>query len=450
MKNQSHPPLHKSPTLIRRSWCRFTLLMLWAAAAPAADLLAQQRIPGEVPTGLFHTVTHLHPAAYIILLFVFLLSAVNLVFQFGLSRLIRPFLSLVSIFRRESDMSVVPPVLKGLKRSRIGNARPESETRTRRSSGNFMPRDEAVIAVRRPAKPVQTSSATVIPTPLEGVNHPLPALTEPSSREPGTPRVAVSHSDRKMPSSEFKFSSAVDVPTPEEIERREKTQLMVSGSVLGPDGKGVPSVIVFLTDEEGNRVGQSFRSMPETGEFKVLINEPGKYRLNGYKRGFVMDLSDPPKIPIESGKIEGFNIRMIPEGCVVSGRVIREDGGTGISGREVTCICRANNYSRSAETDSDGHFRISGVPVNSECFLEVKDREGDLPTATDTFQTVQKKELYSEIRIAAPRPESPAGLQVSEDPGQETPGATDAMNVPGEPADSGLLSPTGSTAPPAP
>ncbi len=445
------------------SWCRVTSMALFIAWALPADLMAQQRIPGEGQTGLIYTVTHLHPAAYVILFLVFLLSAANLVVQFGLARLVRPVTSLVSIFRRDSDVSKIPPVLKGLQRSRIGTARPETDGRARRSSANFVPRDEAVIAVQKPVKSVQKSPATVMPTPLEGVNHALPKLTDPSSRQSGAPRVSGSHPDRKVPSSEFRFSSAVDVPTPEEVERREKTQLTVTGSVLGPDGKGISSVIVFLTDEEGNRVGQSCRTMPETGEFKVLINEPGKYRLNGYKRGFLMDLSEPPQIPIESGKIEGFNIRMMPEGCFVSGRVVRGDAGAGIPGYEVSCVCRAHNYSRSAGTGSDGHFRISGVPVNSECFLEVRGGKGDLLTTTDTFQTVQKKEMYSEIRIADPTPESPEELPVSEMPDRETTDSTDTMTEPeqqpasnastdqaDQPENSELLSPKDSTAPPAP
>ena len=71
------------------------------------------------------------------------------------------------------------------------------------------------------------------------------------------------------------------------------------------------SVIVYLTDEEGNRVGQSCRSMPDTGEFKVQVNHPGRYQLHGYKRGFVMGEGEPVLLPIESGKIEGFNLHMI-------------------------------------------------------------------------------------------------------------------------------------------
>jgi hypothetical protein len=415
-------------------------------------------IPGEGQTGFFYTVTHLHSAAYFILFLVFVLSVVNLLFQFGISRLTKPVSFLFSFLRRDSDVSEGPPVLKGLKRSRIGTAMPQTGGQARRTAGNQMPRDQAVISVRKMEKSDQAPSAAVTPTPLDGVNHALPNLSEPSTRQSGAPRIRASQPDPKTSVSEFKFSSAVGVPTPEEVERREKTHLVVTGSVLGSDGKGVPSVIVYLTDEEGKRVGQSCRTMPETGEFRVLINEPGKYRISGYRRGFIMEQGEPPHLPIESGKIEGFNFRMITEGCFVSGRVVREAGGEPLPGHEVSCICRSDNYSRSASTDADGEFRISGVPVNSECFLEVRGDAGELRITTDTFQTVQKREIYSEIKVADPAPESPEELQVSPETDEVKEEVTETVHeqqstsdaAADQPENSELLSPGSPSASPAP
>jgi len=456
--------IHHVPLLKRGhkrcSWCRFTCFLLLATLLLPADLFAGPTIPGEGQAGLFYTMTHLHPAAYFILFLVFVLSVANLVFQFGISRFTRPVSFVFSFFRGASDDYDGPPVLKGLQRSRIRTSAPEPDRHVRRTTRNLVPRDEAVISVRKVTKAVETPSATVTPTPLEGVNHALPNLTELPSRQAGSPRVKSSQPDQKTSASEFKFSTAVDVPTPEEVERRERTHLVVSGSVLGADGKGIPSVIVYLTDGAGNRVGQSCRSMPETGEFKVLINEPGKYRIYGYKRGFVMEQGEPPQLPIESGKIEGFNFRMIPEGCVVLGRVVREPGGEGLPGHEVSCICRADNYSRSSRTNADGEFRISGVPVNSKCFLEVRGEARDLRTTTDTFQTVQKRELYSEIKVADPVPESPEELQVDRETVEGKEEATETVSVSeqqatsdtaaGQPENSELLSPGGPSASPAP
>lgn len=462
MIDLNHIRLLRRAGRVEICWCRITSFLLWVLLVLPTDLLAGQTIPGEGQAGLFFTVTHLHPAAYFVLFLVFLLSVANLVFQYGISRLTRPVSFLFSFLRGTSDAYEGPPVLKGLHRSRIRTSVPETGGYTGRASGSLATRDEAVISVRKVTKTVQTPSVTVTPTPLEGVNHALPDLTDLPSRQAGSPRVKGPHPDRKTSATEFKFSSAVDVPTPEEVERRERTHLVISGSVLGPDGKGIPSVIVYLTDEEGNRVGQSCRSMPDTGEFKVLINEPGKYRLYGYKRGYVMEEGAPPPLPIESGKIEGFNFRMIPEGCVVFGRVVREDTGKGLPEHEVSCVCRADNYSRSCRTNIEGEFRISGVPVNSECFLEVRGEGGVLRTTTDTFQTVQKRELYSEIRVAYPAAGSSEDLQVTPEIDEVIEDATGTGNMldselqpasdttAGQPENSEILSSGAPSASPAP
>jgi len=261
------------------------------------------------------------------------------------------------------------------------------------------PPEASIIAVRRVPRTSAEGTYSELPTPLEGVNHPLPEFDSQEAFERGEPRLAGSKREKRASTSQFKFSSTVDVPSQEEIERREKEQLLVSGSVRGIDGKGMASVIVFLTDEEGNRVGQSCRSLPETGEFRVLANEPGKYALNGYKRGFVMEKSEPMVLPIESGKIDGYNFKMIPEGCLVQGRVVFEAGGATFNGLHVKCICGNENVSRYTETGASGQFRITGVPYNSTCFIEVTDESRSLLFRSETFDTSQKKELYKEIKI---------------------------------------------------
>ncbi|MDQ7782795.1 MAG: carboxypeptidase-like regulatory domain-containing protein [Desulfomonilaceae bacterium] len=425
-------------------------LPLLVLMVPAADLWAGPPMPGEEPTGLFHTITHLHPAAYVLLFLVFVLSVINLVFQFGVSNFMRPVASLFSFVRRDFEVAGTLPVLRGLKRSRIGSSVQKCDPQ---AGSTRVDSDGAAISMGIPVKPVRQTSAPVVPTPLEGVNHALPKFTEPWSHQSGTPRVRGPQPDQRA--SEFRFSSAVDVPTPEEVERRERTQLVVTGSVLGPDGKGIPSVIVYLTDDEGNRVGQSCRTMPETGEFKVLTGEPGTYRISGYKRGFVLEGSEAPRIPIESGRIEGFNFRMIPEGCGISGRVVRDESGEGLPKHDVTCVCAVLNYTRSVQTAADGQFRMNGIPVNSECFLEVRGEDGGLLAATDTFQTVQKKEMYIEIKIANPEPESreepdafpgtdPAGTDATEDESVLASGRDDSTDRTQDPES---LPPRGSGAP---
>lgn len=401
-----HDPVIKLRCFVECSRWRSVLFALVFTMVFPGESSASQAIPGEAQAGLFYTLTHLHPAAYFILFLIFLLSVANLIFQFGLSNLLRPLAYLLSLVRGTSEDHDGPPVLRDITRARFENPVVGGNDTPTGRAGKSSNREVSVVSVRRIGKTGEAPSVTLTPTPLEGLNHALPKLSGPSSQQSGAPRVMGSDHEPKSSASEFKFSSAVDVPSPEEVERREKTQLAVSGTVTGADGKAISSVIVYLSDEAGNRVGQSCRSMAETGEFKVLINEPGTYRINGYKRGFVMDQNEPLPLPIESGKIEGFNFRMIPEGCLVTGSLVVENGEGEVSDHEVTCVCRSDDYSRSVKTDANGQFQINGVPVNSECVLEVRGRDGNLLTRTDAFQTVQKREMHRKIRIDSVAPES--------------------------------------------
>jgi len=363
--------------------------------------MAAETMPGEDQAGLLFRLTHLHPAAYFVLFLVFVLSVANLVYQGKISGPNSLIAGVFSLFGKAKGSLGGEPVFdKGLRGPRpeslgSGNKKRRAIDSRRMGGEGF---EAAVVAVRKLPKPSEDSSDGAV-TPLEGVNHPLPQFAPVESTEPGRPRLVDSKPDKKTVSAQFKFASAVDLPSQEEIERREKEQLLVSGCVKGSGGKGIGSVIVYLTDMEGNRVGQSCRSVPETGEFKVLVNEPGKYILSGYKRGFVMENTEPMIVPIESGKIEGYNFRMIPEGCLVQGRVMLREPDEHVQELKVKCVCRSGDFSRSAVTESDGQFRISGVPPNSKCYVEVIGPDENLLSRSESFETVQKKELFLEIKI---------------------------------------------------
>jgi hypothetical protein len=365
----------------------FSVALLLADVCAAAS-----PIPGENNSGFFYTITHLHPAAYFILFLIFSLSVMNLIFQGWLSTRTWPISVAMQLLHRFFDTGPATSGLKGLRRTGPRNAmkaRPESSRYT----------GDGIVGIRRILNTKDPASQVRTPTPLEGVNHSIPNFASTIASHTGAPRILDSQPVKKASSSEFKFASAVDLPSTEEIERREKEQLVVSGSVKDLEGIGIASVIVYLTDEEGNRIGQSCRTAQNTGEFRVLINEPGKYVLNGYKRGFIMESREPLALPIESGKIEGFNFRMIPEGCLVQGRVITEPGGRPIPSYEVKCFCGNRDFSRSGFTDADGEFRIPGVLLNSKCFIEICDKDGSPLARSDPFETVQKKEIFREIVI---------------------------------------------------
>lgn len=371
----------------------FTRLSVLGAALFLADVcLAAPSIPGENNVGVFHTVTHLHPAAYFILFLIFVLSMVNLVLQGWISAGTWPISLVLDLVQRSISTNPEATGIKGLRR-----AGPRNALKARPHTGHST--EDGIVSVRRILNAKDNASIVRTPTPLEGVNHPVPNFASTLGSQTGAPRILESQRVKKGPTPEFRFSSAVDLPSTEEMERREKEQIVVSGAVKDLEGHGIPSVIVYLTDEGGNRVGQSCRTAAETGEFKVLINETGKYVINGYKRGFIMESRDPLTLPIESGKIEGFNFRMIPEGCLVQGRLLSPSGARLIEGHEVRCYCGNGDFVRTGLSDAEGEFRITGVLLNSKCFIEILGKDGALLVRSDPFETVQKKEIYREMVI---------------------------------------------------
>jgi hypothetical protein len=394
---------------------------LLAIALFASELFAgPETVSGHSQTGLLYAITHLHPAAYFILFLVAVLSAVNLFFQArlsgGVSALPGLRLLLGRVQRRKAESSWTRGPLG--RESSPGARMKSPGTPVFGISRELL--EDGVVSVRRKVKESEVAAVSGIPTPLEGINHPLPDFASLLEDRSATSKTGETKSQKAASPADFKFSSAVDLPSPEEMERREKEQLVISGTVVGLDGEGIPDVLVYLTDEDGNRVGQSCRSVKETGEFKVLANEPGKYIISGHKRGLIMENSDPLLLPIQSGKLEGYGFRMIPEGCVVLGKVTIKAPDASPGGLEVRCVCAAKGFSRTAATDSVAGFRITGVPVSSQCILEVWNKDGELLASSESFETARKREVHLDVTVDALRPSdsfSSSDLQAS-DPAQ--------------------------------
>lgn len=356
-------------------------------------------IPGEEKTNFLYAITHLHPLAYLILFFIFALSVINLVFQARYAGRISldplPF-----SIRKAADTVTGASLLRGWARRQSDKFMRDSGQLSIRSRAAEHSVGGAVVGVPRMNNSVEQASPSNLPTPLEGINHPMPQFFETGDVHPASPRVVDGKLDQKPPAAEFRFSSSVGLPSPEEMERREREQLVISGFVRGSDGKGISSVLVYLEDTDGNRVGQSCRSDPETGEFKVLVSEAGKYFLKAYKRGFSMAVDGQlQSLPIECGKIEGLNVLLLKEGFTVKGRVISEDPDKVVEDLEVTCACMAEDLSRSTVTDLNGEYVLSGLPLRSECTIEVRRRNGEILAQSEAFQIAQKKEVVRDITI---------------------------------------------------
>ena len=330
-------------------WC----LLIWLAASGILPALceAASTIPGESRYGAFYKVTHLHPVVYFILFLIAVLSLINLVVQGWLPIRHWPLSHLEIPSPKLGSRGACGAAKQGLKREPSGLP---TKAKLGRASLQPLIREagfDGIVGVRRVAKGSNRVTVADIPTPMEGINHLLPQFVSAGEAQTGSPRILPREPDQKPPEQEFKFSSTVDILSQEETERRGKEQLVVSGTVKGPDGQGIQAVMVYLTDQAGNRVGQSSRSARDTGEFKVLVNEPGRYTLNGYKRGFIMENNESLVLPIESGKIEGFNFQMIPEGCLVHGRVLVEGEMVDVPDLEVRCVCANGAFTRSDRTD---------------------------------------------------------------------------------------------------
>ncbi len=396
---------------------------------PGASIAAGQ-IPGEEQIGVFRTITHLHPAAYVILLFVFFLSVLNLIYQGWLSQGAWSLAGALALRRSLTGKGLVkrpdaaPSSAVGEKsRVRVGPRTQHDQASEEADAGGVVGKPRVVTRAGR--------TRVSQPTPLEGVNHPLPSFSPSEGRSPAEETTIETRQGPKTPAPhQFKFTSAVDLLSPEEIEKRDKEKFVVTGTVSGPDGKGIPSVIVYLADEEGKRLGQSYLSTPETGEFKVLTNKPGRYVLHGYKRGYIMDPAKPGVLPMQSGKIEGYSLRMIPEGCIVHGKVTFEEEVVPSSALAVKCVVEGSSFSGFGRVGQSGSFMLHGVPLESRCHLEVRARDGEVLAISDPFETRQERHVTQNVTIKG------SGNKPRES--QEDPGHPASWNDP----------PAGSTSPP--
>jgi len=390
-------------------------------------------LPGEGSGGVLYTITHLPLGAYLVLCFILMLSVANLMYQFRIAHSFRPGSVLRGLLGQGDGQTSGGWRLSALKwprksGARIGHAhRPTSISKLGDLSS------DGVLAVRKAPAAPDTSPAT-IPTPLDGMNHPLPQFSAQGKPAPESPSDAELKADQEVFVPEFKFNSAVDLPSKEELVRREREQLVVAGSILGPDGEGIDSVVVYLEDEGGNRIGQSCRSAADTGEFKVLANEPGRYFLKAYKRGLLMEDAKPGPLPIEAGKIEGYTIRLVPEGCLIQGRVINRTHALLGPQSEVRLHVGSQQVPRSVLIDSDGGFRVRGVPGNSQCRIQVVDEAGKTLAFSDWFSTSEKKEILMNVTIT----ESPGAQTDSSSPGSD-PKAPEKAEADASPRPSGSV-----------
>jgi len=361
--------------------------------------LATTPIPGEIQSSVIYILTHLHPAAYFIFFLIFLLSLANLAARGFIPAKFRLLLSIVGFVGKFEKTILNTVKLQGVRRKKRDPATAGSGPVLRASDP-----ESGVLGVRKRLNRNRHGMGLPVLTPLDGINHPMPRF---ASRVPApTPRKVALERRQPTPSNQFKPYAAVDLIFREEKERRETEPLAVSGSITDSEGRGLGSVILYLTDEAGNRQGQSCRSRPGTGDYWVFASGPGRYTLHAYKRGYVVKDPESLKLTIQCGKIDGFNLRMIAEECTVQGRVFDGAYGNPAADMEVRCVCKSSGRASSCRTDESGKFLLTGVPVNSECELEVWSANNTVLARSQFFETVPKGQIQRDIIISAEDRES--------------------------------------------
>ena len=173
-------------------------------------------MPGEERSGLFYAITHLPLFVYGILFLIFCLSVVNFVLQFKPVRIWGWALR----FRRTDDPRGIVTRSMSHDEKPAGRRRPQSLTTYKKLQE---PLDDGIVAVRALDNDAEASSLFP-PTPLDGANHPLPKFGAKKEMQPSDPQAIENAGSSGQTAKEFRFSSAVDVPSQEEIEtQRERT-----------------------------------------------------------------------------------------------------------------------------------------------------------------------------------------------------------------------------------
>ncbi len=362
------------------------------SAIPHVECWAVQALPGEIHTGFLYAVTHLHPAAYFVLFLIFMLSLANLAargwlpfqFQWPLR-----FFGFLGEFEKRIRRTVKIQDFKRKKRRAPGSGPPQGM--------KFTDADSAILGVRKRPKTNLDGRGPVIPTPLEGINHPMPRFISRLTQRPAARKPRMKKPPQTV-GEQFK-PCPTGHPVQVENEPRSQGQLAVSGTITDSQGNGLGSVIVYLTDEAGNRHGQSCRSRPSSGDFWLFANRPGKYLLHAYKRGYLVQEPEDLTLTIKDAKIDGFNLRMVAEECTVRGRVFNISYGNPASDVEVRCVCKGNSLNSSCRTDESGEFRLVGVPLNTECELEVWGANNTVLARSEFFESTPKGEIQRDIII---------------------------------------------------
>ncbi len=372
-------------------------IIIIIAIIAGSQVLAADLAPGEENTGFFYYLTHLRPGAYVVLFLIFMLSIGNLYYQY-----ITPGGALYYGSPPSSNESA-----ENEDQNELDDYETEYDREILDRMDSLNREADTIVAVRKIFPGEGKESEPDQPTPLDGVDHPLPSFTikidgaNQGARHMEQEETKEVDEDSGAFKPHFRFASMIDPDSVEPRDQIAREELQVYGFVLERNDEPVPGALVFLIDREGNRIGQSSRSQPGTGEFTALAQEPGKYRLNAHKRGMRLLDKEPIELEKTSGTIEGLVVRMIEEGCKIKGRIVQKFEGDLDSMVRLQVVCKAgpSGFVRSVRPAQDGYYSIIGAPESDSCVLELLDSDGNMITRTEPFETYDGGEVNLEFEL---------------------------------------------------
>ncbi len=150
------------------------------------------------------------------------------------------------------------------------------------------------------------------------------------------------------------------------------------------NGTAISQAAVYVSDSNGYYVGSS--SADASGHYSVFSLRSGTYYVRSYNwagyadeyyRGAAKIANATAVIVTEGQETGGIDFALVPGG-VISGKVVRESDGAGISGVYVEALGKDSSFSRSTTTDATGSYTIRGLSeetynvhtLNSQGYLD--------------------------------------------------------------------------------
>ncbi len=175
----------------------------------------------------------------------------------------------------------------------------------------------------------------------------------------------------------------------QEIYREEHR--LVSGFVRLDGQTPVAGALVRLINTEGETAAQAVAD--KSGRYRILSLNPGTYQVvvNGYQ------LAEPMVIQFNGTRLDGQDIS-VQQGGIIDGIIRRTTDAARLSGLPVKLL-RNHELVATVYTDSDGHYRFSGIDAGT---YQLQAGGGALANTITNPIVVQDQEVLRDVNIDVP------------------------------------------------